>query len=38
LILEYAYDGDGDRVVFIDEKGNFVQGEYTCSLIAKYAR
>lgn len=30
-----AYDGDGDRVVFIDEKGNFIQGEYSCSLIAK---
>jgi len=30
-----AYDGDGDRVVFIDEKGQFVQGEYSCSLIAK---
>ena len=30
-----AYDGDGDRVVFIDEKGQFIQGEYSCSLIAK---
>ncbi len=30
-----AYDGDGDRVVFIDEKGQFVLGEYSCSLIAK---
>lgn len=30
-----AYDGDGDRVVFIDETGNFVQGEYSCGLIAK---
>lgn len=30
-----AYDGDGDRVVFIDEKGNFIQGEYSCCLIAK---
>ena len=32
-----AYDGDGDRVVFIDEKGNFIQGEYSCSLVAKYS-
>ena len=32
-----AYDGDGDRVIFIDEKGQFVQGEYSCSLIAKDA-
>lgn len=30
-----AFDGDGDRVVFIDEKGNFIQGEYSCSLVAK---
>lgn len=30
-----AFDGDGDRVVFIDERGKFVPGEYSCSLIAK---
>ena len=30
-----AFDGDGDRVVFIDEDGNFVQGEYSCGLVAK---
>lgn len=30
-----AYDGDGDRVVFVDELGQFVQGEYTCSLVAR---
>lgn len=30
-----AFDGDGDRVVFIDEKGQFIIGEYSCSLIAK---
>jgi phosphomannomutase / phosphoglucomutase len=30
-----AYDGDGDRVIFIDENGEFVQGEYSCCLIAK---
>jgi len=29
-----AFDGDGDRVVFIDEKGQFVQGEYSCSIMA----
>lgn len=33
-----AFDGDGDRVVFIDEKGNFVQGEYSCSLVAKESK
>lgn len=32
-----AFDGDGDRSVFIDEKGNFVKGEYTCTLVAKHA-
>jgi len=30
-----AFDGDGDRVVFIDEEGKFVQGEYSCSLVAR---
>jgi phosphomannomutase/phosphoglucomutase len=33
--LGIAFDGDGDRVVFIDEKGHFIQGEYSCSLIAR---
>lgn len=33
-----AFDGDGDRVVFIDEKGNFIQGEYSCSLVAKHLK
>ena len=33
--LGIAFDGDGDRVVFIDEEGKFIQGEYSCSLIAK---
>ena len=33
--LGVAYDGDGDRVVFIDEKGVFVKGEYSCGLVAK---
>lgn len=30
-----AFDGDGDRSVFVDEKGTFIPGEYSCSLIAK---
>ena len=33
--LGIAFDGDGDRSVFIDETGEFVLGEYSCSLIAK---
>ncbi len=31
-----AYDGDGDRVVFVDEDGRFITGDYCGSLIAKY--
>lgn len=32
-----AYDYDGDRVIFIDEKGKFIPGDYTGALIAKYS-
>jgi len=35
--LGIAFDGDGDRVVFVDEKGNFLPGDYSGSLIAKYS-
>lgn len=31
-----AYDADGDRVVFVDEKGQFIPGDYTGALIAKH--
>ncbi|MDD5096524.1 MAG: phosphoglucosamine mutase, partial [Candidatus ainarchaeum sp.] len=27
-----AWDGDGDRIVFVDEKGNFVVGDKVCAL------
>jgi phosphomannomutase/phosphoglucomutase len=30
-----AYDGDGDRVVFVDSKGELIPGDYTGALIAK---
>jgi len=30
-----GYDSDGDRVVFIDEKGDYIPGDYTGALIAK---
>jgi len=33
-----AFDIDGDRVVFVDENGNFIPGDYTGSLIAKYSK
>jgi len=36
--LGVAFDGDGDRVVFVDEKGNFLPGDYSGSLIAKYSQ
>ena len=32
--LGIGYDSDGDRVVFIDEKGEFISGDYSGSLIA----
>ena len=30
------YDGDGDRVVFTDEKGNFIQPDYITAVIGRY--
>lgn len=30
------FDGDADRVMFIDEKGRFIQPDYITSLIGKY--
>lgn len=33
-----AFDMDGDRVVFVDEAGQFIPGDYTGSLIAKYSK
>jgi len=32
-----AFDADGDRVVFVDEDGEFIPGDYTGALIAKYS-
>jgi len=32
-----AFDGDGDRVVFVDEKGRFITGDYSGTLISKYS-
>lgn len=34
--LGIAYDADGDRVVFVDEKGQFIPGDYSGALIAKH--
>lgn len=33
-----AYDADGDRVVFVNEKGEFVHGDYSGALLAKASR
>lgn len=30
------YDGDADRVVFVDNKGRFIQPDYTTSIIGDY--
>jgi phosphomannomutase/phosphoglucomutase len=30
-----AHDGDADRCVFIDNKGNFIPGEYSLAIIAR---
>lgn len=35
--LGVAFDGDGDRVVFVDNDGKFIPGDYSGSLIAKYS-
>lgn len=32
--LGIGYDSDGDRVIFIDEKGQYISGDYSCSLIS----
>ncbi len=33
-----AYDSDGDRTVFVNEKGEYIPGDYSASLIAKEAQ
>ncbi len=33
--LGVAFDVDGDRVVFVDEKGRFIPGDYSCTLLAQ---
>lgn len=32
--LGIAFDGDGDRVVFVDEKGQIIQGDFIIALLA----
>lgn len=33
--LGIALDGDGDRVIMVDEKGNVIDGDYIMALVAK---
>jgi phosphomannomutase/phosphoglucomutase len=33
-----GYDSDGDRCIFIDERGEFIPGDYTGTLLAKEAQ
>ncbi|MBI2008410.1 hypothetical protein HYS82_02010 [Candidatus Amesbacteria bacterium] len=32
-----GFDVDGDRVIFIDQTGKFIPGDYTCTLLAKHS-
>ncbi|MCX7990942.1 MAG: phosphoglucosamine mutase [Proteobacteria bacterium] len=34
--LGFALDGDGDRVIFADEKGNILDGDKILAILAKY--
>jgi phosphomannomutase len=31
-----AWDGDADRVFFLDERGNFIPGDFVTTLVARY--
>ena len=33
--LGIAFDGDGDRVIFVDERGGFVNGDFTLAILAR---
>lgn len=34
--LGAVFDADGDRVIFIDEKGTYLSGDYTTAILAKH--
>ena len=38
LSLGIAYDGDGDRCLAVDEKGNLINGDFILMLCAKYLK
>ena len=37
-MLDLAFDGDGDRLIAIDEKGNIVDGDQIMYICAKYMK
>ena len=38
LSMGFAYDGDGDRCLAVDEKGNLIDGDIIMAIIAKYLK
>ncbi|GAB1402788.1 phosphoglucosamine mutase [Elusimicrobiota bacterium] len=34
----FAYDGDADRIIFVDDKGNIRDGDYFLAIVAKYLK
>ncbi len=36
--LGVGFDSDGDRVIFVDEMGQFIPGDYSGSILSKYHR
>ena len=36
--MGFAYDGDGDRCIAVDEKGNIIDGDNILAIFAKYFR
>lgn len=36
--LGIAFDGDGDRVIFVDEKGNILNGDHVMAICAHYLK
>ena len=38
LDVGFAYDGDADRCICVDEKGNILNGDYVLYILAKYMK
>ena len=37
-LIGIAFDGDGDRVMFVDEKGNLIDGDFIIGLFARHLK